>query len=62
MLLQGGIEIVLDALVDGTKVLGEQTVFFASDGEKVVNEIGETGDISAGGGGGERDSRLSDFS
>jgi hypothetical protein len=53
----------LDALIDGAEVLGEDTVFFAAEGDEVIDEFGEGGGIFGVffGGGGEVDGGLAEL-
>ena len=63
VLFEGGVEKVLDALIDRAEVLGEDAVFFAAEGDEVIDEAGKGCGVVGvfGDGGGQADGGLAEF-
>jgi hypothetical protein len=61
VLFEHGVEEVLDALIDGAEVFGEDAVLFAAEFNEVIDEFGEVGGVVGGGAGGEFYRGLAEF-
>ena len=63
VLFEGGVEEVLDTLVDRAEVFGEDAVFFAAEGHEVFDEAGKRCGVVGvfGDGGGQADGGLAEF-